>query len=77
MDRKQVGALGEKLAAGYLKKRGYKIIERNYHCRDISDRHMGQKVAGFALKEIPAGGASFGIVEISLKHSTRIAYRAA
>ena len=26
----QFGALGEKLAAGYLKKNGYKILEKNY-----------------------------------------------
>lgn len=26
----QFGALGEKLAAGYLKKHGYKILEKNY-----------------------------------------------
>ncbi|MEW6034735.1 MAG: YraN family protein [Chloroflexota bacterium] len=34
MDRKQLGALGEKLAADLLKKRGYRILERNYRCRE-------------------------------------------
>lgn len=34
LQRKEVGALGEKLAADYLKKRGYKIIERNFRCRE-------------------------------------------
>ena len=30
--RQAVGALGEKLAAGFLRKRGYHIIETNYRC---------------------------------------------
>ena len=27
------GKQGEKIAANYLKKNGYKIVERNYHCK--------------------------------------------
>jgi putative endonuclease len=34
MDRRETGVRGEKLAAGHLKKRGYRIIETNYRCRD-------------------------------------------
>jgi putative endonuclease len=34
VNRRAVGALGEKVAAGFLKKRGYRIIETNYRCRD-------------------------------------------
>ncbi len=34
MKRKEVGALGEKLAVDFLKKHGYKIIERNFRCRE-------------------------------------------
>ena len=30
ISNKEFGALGEKLAAGYLKKNGYKILEKNY-----------------------------------------------
>ena len=29
---KEIGTLGESLAAGYLRQRGYEIIERNYRC---------------------------------------------
>jgi putative endonuclease len=31
--RKELGAKGEKLAAKYLKRKGYKIIQRNYTCK--------------------------------------------
>jgi len=31
--RKQTGALGEKIAQDFLKKRGYRIVETNYRCR--------------------------------------------
>lgn len=30
--RKDTGSLGEKLAADFLKKRGYRILEANYRC---------------------------------------------
>jgi len=30
LTNREFGALGEKLAAGYLKKNGYKILEKNY-----------------------------------------------
>ncbi|MDD4873494.1 MAG: YraN family protein [Dehalococcoidales bacterium] len=30
--RQDIGKLGETLAARYLKKQGFKIIETNYHC---------------------------------------------
>lgn len=34
MNRKQVGALGEKLAKDFLKKNGYRIRETNFKCRE-------------------------------------------
>ena len=43
MKRKDTGALGEKLAQNFLKKRGYRILETNYRCpegeMDIIARH--------------------------------------
>ncbi len=43
LKRKEVGAIGEKLAADFLKKHGYKIIQRNFRCRggeiDIIAQH--------------------------------------
>jgi putative endonuclease len=44
-NRQQVGATGEDLAAAFLKKQGYKIIERNYRTPlgeiDLVARHRG------------------------------------
>ncbi len=34
MKRKSTGVLGEKLAQGFLKKKGYSILETNYRCRE-------------------------------------------
>ena len=43
MNRKTLGALGEKRAAEFLRKRGYRILETNFRCRegelDIISRH--------------------------------------
>jgi putative endonuclease len=33
LKRKDTGSLGEKLAREHLKKKGYRILETNYHCR--------------------------------------------
>lgn len=33
MNTKVIGNLGEDIAAVYLRKRGYKILERNFNCR--------------------------------------------
>jgi putative endonuclease len=32
MERRKTGILGEKIASGFLRKRGYHIIEANYRC---------------------------------------------
>ena len=34
MNRKEVGAIGEKLARNFLKKKGYRIHETNFRCRE-------------------------------------------
>ena len=31
--RKRLGREGEELAAGFLRKKGYKLVERNYRCK--------------------------------------------
>jgi len=42
MNSSQVGKLGEEIAAVYLKKRGYKILERNYSPNFISGPIQGE-----------------------------------
>ena len=37
MNLRQVGSLGEELAEKYLKKQGYKILEKNYHASKFSE----------------------------------------
>ena len=37
MNLRTVGALGEEIAEKYLKKQGYKIIEKNYHASKFSE----------------------------------------
>ncbi len=48
MKRRNVGILGENLAKNFLKKRGYRILESNYRCRegeiDIIARHRDSLV---------------------------------
>ena len=43
MDTRAIGTVGEDTAVGYLKKHGYKILERNFNCRygeiDIIAQH--------------------------------------
>ncbi|MBI4266960.1 MAG: YraN family protein [Chloroflexi bacterium] len=34
MTRRETGILGEKIALDFLKKRGYRILETNYRCRE-------------------------------------------
>ena len=45
MSSRELGAWGEELAAGYLRRKGYTILERNYACRfgeiDLIARHRG------------------------------------
>ena len=33
MEKKELGQWGEDRAAGYLRRRGYAIVDRNFHCR--------------------------------------------
>ncbi len=61
MSSRELGAWGEELAAGFLRRKGYTIVERNYACRfgeiDLIARRRGivafvevklRKNAGFA-----------------------------
>jgi putative endonuclease len=42
MDSKKLGNLGEKIAADYLKKKGYQILEKNYTSKFRTGRGRGE-----------------------------------
>jgi len=72
MKRRDTGILGEKLAKGFLKKRGYHILETNYRCPqgeiDIVAKHKGS----LAFIEVRAKKSSeFGSPEESITPAKR------
>lgn len=42
MNSKEIGILGEKIAENYLKKKGYKILEKNYSPKFVSGPKIGE-----------------------------------
>jgi len=70
--RKEVGARGEKLAADYLKKRGYKIIQRNFRCREGEIDIIAQKGEYLVFVEVRTKrNTAFGTPEESVTLSKR------
>jgi putative endonuclease len=70
--RQDVGARGEKLAADYLKKRGYKIIQRNFRCREGEIDIIAQKGECLVFVEVRTKkNTAFGTPEESVTLSKR------
>jgi putative endonuclease len=70
--RKEVGAIGEKLAVDYLKKRGYKIIQRNYRWREGEIDIIAQKGESLVFVEVRTKkNTAFGTPEESVTLSKR------
>ena len=70
--RKEVGARGENLAADYLKKRGYKIIQRNFRCREGEIDIIAQKGECLVFVEVRTKkNTAFGTPEESVTLSKR------
>jgi putative endonuclease len=67
MKRKELGDVGEKLARDFLKKKGYKIRETNFRCREGEIDIVAQKKDCLAFVEVRTRtGSSFGSPEESV-----------
>lgn len=70
--RQDVGARGEKLAADYLKERGYKIIQRNFRCREGEIDIIAEKGDCLVFVEVRTKkNTAFGTPEESVTLSKR------
>ncbi|MBM3176230.1 MAG: YraN family protein [Chloroflexi bacterium] len=67
MNRKNLGATGEKLAKDFLKKRGYRIREANFRCRHGEIDIVAQKKGCLVFVEVRTkSSAAFGTPEESM-----------
>jgi len=72
LKRKEVGDRGEKLAVDFLKKRGYKIVRRNFRCREGEIDIIAQKGDCLVFVEVRTKkGSGFGTPEESVTFSKR------
>jgi putative endonuclease len=69
MKRKELGDVGEKLARGFLKKKGYKIRENNFRCREGEIDIIAQKKDCLVFVEVrtrTSSSSGFGSPEESV-----------
>ncbi len=67
MKRRELGAIGEKLAKDFLKKKGYRIIETNFRCREGEIDIIARKKDYLVFVEVRAKtSAVFGSPEESV-----------
>ncbi|NQT48730.1 MAG: YraN family protein [Chloroflexi bacterium] len=72
MDRKELGALGEKRAVDYLRKKGYSIRERNFRCRAGEIDIVAQDKDCLVFVEVRTRrGSDFGTPEESVDAAKR------
>lgn len=72
MDKKGIGDLGEKLAAGFLRKHGYKVLDRNYRCREGELDIVARKGDCLVFVEVRTRtGNAFGTPEESVTATKR------
>ena len=70
--RKEVGAIGEKLAADFLKRRGYRILQKNFRCREGEIDIIVQKDECLVFVEVRTKkNTAFGTPEESVTLSKR------
>lgn len=70
MNTKELGVLGEKVAVNFLRKRGYKILDKNYSPRFVSGPQRGEidivakkenVISFIEVKTLVSGGHSSAI----------------
>ena len=67
MNRKALGELGERWARGYLEKRGYRIRDTNFHCREGEIDIVAQHEDSLVFVEVRTKtGSAFGTPEESV-----------
>jgi putative endonuclease len=67
MNRQETGRLGEKIARDHLKKKGYRIQELNYRCREGEIDIICRKKNCLVFVEVRTKtGSDFGIPEESI-----------
>lgn len=72
MNKKDTGNLGEKLAANFLRKKGYNIIETNYRCKQGEIDIVAHKKESLIFVEVRTKtGNDFGIPEESVTSSKK------
>jgi len=72
MKRKELGATGEKLARDFLKKKGYKILDANYRCREGELDIIARKKDCLAFVEVRTKtSVGFGSPEESVTFAKR------
>ena len=67
MKRKELGAAGEKLAKNFLKKKGYRIRETNFRCREGEIDIIAERKGYLVFVEVRTKtGSGFGSPEESV-----------
>jgi putative endonuclease len=72
MNRQDIGKLGEKIAAGFLRKKGYRIRETNFRCREGEIDIVAQQKDCLVFVEVRTkSNLDFGIPEESITQSKK------
>jgi len=72
MNRRELGAIGEKLAKDFLKKKGYRIRETNFRCRQGEIDIVAERKDYLVFVEVRTRtGTAFGSPEESITSSKR------
>ena len=72
MNRRDIGKLGEKIATGFLRKKGYRIRETNFRCREGEIDIVAQQKDCLVFIEVRTkSNLDFGTPEESITQSKK------